>query len=360
MHISLRTFGSIGLLPLAGLLTGSLLLFGNGAPADRSGHGGTGLTCTVCHGGSATTNTNVFTIENVSPSEFTPGGTISFDVVFKNPTASSYGFEVSAGDPSNHVGTLVDTGTNVEFAGGDTRFVTQANKNQTSWTVQWTAPSSSPPSSVTLWAAGLNGDTDQTYIVSQVINQASLPVELAAFDVRLDGNTALLEWRTASEHDNVGFDVEHAEASGNFKSVGFVRGAGTTSEARDYSYTMAELLPGEHRFRLRQIDLDGTTSYSDQVEVTVSVPERFFLSEAYPNPFNPTTTFELAVKQEQQVRVRVFDEMGRHVSDLFTGTLPANETRRVTFDAAGLASGTYIVKVQGADFVESRRVVLLK
>ncbi|MDX1741749.1 MAG: choice-of-anchor V domain-containing protein, partial [Rhodothermales bacterium] len=318
MQKPLRSLGSLSVLSLAMVLAGSYVLFDGGAPPDYSGHGGSGNTCAVgfCHGGSELSNSAVFAIENVTPSEFTPGGTVSFDVVFKNPTGSSYGFEVSVGDPSNHVGTLVDTGTNVEFASGDTRFITQSNVNQTSWNVQWTAPAS-PPSAVTIWAAGLDTDNgEQTYVTSQVINQASLPVELAAFDVRLDGTTAVLDWKTVSEFDNVGFDVEHAEASGDFVSVGFVPGAGTTSEARDYSYTVAELVPGAHRFRLRQIDVDGTTSYSDQVEIAVAVPERFVLSEAYPNPFNPTTTFELAVKQEQDVRVRVYDEMGRHVTDL--------------------------------------------
>ncbi len=188
----------------------------------------------------------------------------------------------------------------------------------------------------------------------------TLPVELSSFDVRLDGPNAILDWRTESESNNIGFDIQHADDSGSFEAVAFVPGAGTTSEAREYSYTISDLLPGTHRFRLRQIDLDGTTTVSEQIDVAVGVPNQFFLSEAYPNPFNPATTFEFAVRQDQEVRVRVFDEMGRQVSDLFNGTMSANETLRVTFDAAGLASGTYIIQMQGADFSESRQVVLLK
>ena len=306
-------------------------------------------------------NLSVFTIENVTPSEFTPGGTISFDVVFKSPGSGAYGFEVSVGDPGNHVGTLINTGTNTEFADSNPLYVTHSNNNETTWNVEWTAPSSSPPNSVTIWAAGLDKDNGvQTYTASLVVNQAALPVELTSFDVRLDGQTAILDWRTESETNNIGFDIQHAEGTDTFEVLGFVQGAYTTSEAHDYSYTVSGLLPGSHRFRLRQIDLDGTTTVSEQIEVAVSVPDRFFLSDAYPNPFNPTTTFEFAVRQDQDVRVRVYDEMGRQVSDLFNGTLSANETQRVTFDAAGLASGTYIVQLQGADFSESRQVVLLK
>jgi hypothetical protein len=273
---------------------------------------------------------------------------------------------LSTGDPDDgdaHVdGLTITDAVNTQLTLSST-VVTHTNSGQTSWSFQWIPPDPAP-ARVTLWASGVAADGRTNSDVYRdsltVFNDTVLPVELVAFDVRLDATTAVLEWTTASEINNVGFDIQHAQGTETFEAIGFVQGAGTTAEPRDYSYTVNDLLPGPHRFRLRQMDLDGTTSVSEQIEVTVAVPERFFLSEAYPNPFNPTTTFELAVKQEQNVRVRVYDEMGRHVSDLFSGTLPANDTRRITFDADGLASGTYIVQVVGADFSESRHVVLLK
>jgi hypothetical protein len=292
---------------------------------------------------------------------------IDFVVSVSDPTVSSrWGFEVTAEDASNNnVGTftLVNTDS-TQYPSGNTDYVshTEVGNARNKWRVRWTAPDP-VVGSITFYAAavaGNGGGPSGSFTYTTSWPMGSLPVELSSFDVTLDGRVSKLEWRTESETGNVGFDVEHAVGSESFEFVGFVPGAGTTSEAHDYSYTINDLLPGTHRFRLRQIDLDGTTTVSEQIEVAVGVPDQFFLSDAYPNPFNPTTTFEFAVRQDQQVRVRVFDEMGRQVSDLFNGTLSANETHRVTFDAAGLASGTYIIQLQGANFSESRQVVLLK
>ena len=65
---------------------------------------------------------------------------------------------------------------------------------------------------------------------------------------------------------------------------------------------MNDLDPGSHRFRLKQIDFDGAFEYSSVVEAAVTVPDRFLIEPAYPNPFNPTTTLRFAVAAELRVR----------------------------------------------------------
>jgi hypothetical protein len=312
-----------------------------------------------------TPNLDAFAIG--APSTFTPGNSLTLTVTFGDTgDKGAHGFMLSNGDPDNAdinvPGLTITDATNTQLVLSGT-VITHKNALQKAWTFQWQPPDPAPDR-VTFWAAGVaaNGQDDSDVYRDSltVFNDTVLPVELTSFDVRLDGTAAVLDWRTASEENNLGFDIQHAVGTATFETIGFVHGAGTTSEPSDYTYTVKGLLPGSHRFRLRQIDLDGTTSVSQKIDVTVVVPERIYLSEGYPNPFNPATTFDLAVKVEQEVRVQVFNEIGRHVTDLFAGRLPANDTRSITFDATGLASGTYILQVQGVDFSESRRVVLLK
>ncbi|NNE45383.1 MAG: T9SS type A sorting domain-containing protein [Rhodothermales bacterium] len=344
----------------AGSLLGFAILRGSGSPGGYTGAPIDGRTCTNCH--SSASGTGSLTI--TAPASYTPGVPLDITVEMDEPGESEHGFElvvVDATTGNNVVGTITlnQSLDATKFSLSNTHVTHDSQGGDPGqWKVTWT-PGVSETQAVTVYVAGASKTSKPVYNETWTISLA-LPVELSSFDVRLDGQNAILDWRTESESNNIGFDIQHADDSGSFEAVGFVPGAGTTSEARDYSYTINDLLPGTHRFRLRQIDFDGTTTVSEQIEVAVGVPDQFFLSEAYPNPFNPTTTFEFAVRQDQEVRVRVFDEMGRQVTDLFNGTLSANEAHRVTFDAAGLASGTYIIQLQGADFYESRQVVLLK
>ena len=191
--------------------------------------------------------------------------------------------------------------------------------------------------------------------------QNTLPVELVQFEARIDEGAAHLTWRTASETSNMGFEVQHrlAEAEG-FARVGFVEGAGTTSEPQRYRHRVADLGPGRHTFRLKQIDYDGAAQYSDEVALEVGLPTRYHLSEAYPNPFNPQTQLDLHVREAQRVRAEVYDMTGRRVAVLYDGMAQPGAPQRLTFRAGALASGSYVLRVEGEAFVATRRMVLLK
>jgi hypothetical protein len=89
------------------------------------------------------------------------------------------------------------------------------------------------------------------------------------------------------------------------------------------------------------------------------LPQQITLSQNFPNPFNPTTTFEYAISAAQQVDLFVYDIIGRRVATLVSGLQPAN-TYKVTFDATSLASGTYFYRLETADKVITRSMVLLK
>ena len=189
-----------------------------------------------------------------------------------------------------------------------------------------------------------------------------LPVELVSFDAMLDGHTVLLRWKTASETNNAGFEIQGISRSDQteWEVLGFIEGAGTTVDPQRYSYRVDQLLAGQHRFRLKQVDFDGTFEYSPEVEVAVGLPTAFHLSKAYPNPFNPETQFSVSVAQAQQVETAVYDVVGRRVATLFDGFMDAQTTRSMVFEAGGLPSGLYLIRIVGERFVTTQVVTLVK
>ncbi len=185
-----------------------------------------------------------------------------------------------------------------------------------------------------------------------------LPVELTGFDALSDADGVTLAWTTATETDNAGFEVQ--VLADTWQTLAFVDGVGTTNEAQSYRYRVTGLTPGLHRFRLKQVDFDGAFAYSPTVQATVDLPGAYFLSEVYPNPFNPTATFTLTLAVDQDVRVEVFDVLGRSQRILHNGTLPAQEVHTFRLDAGGLPSGLYLIRTTGARFEDTRTVTLLK
>ena len=186
-----------------------------------------------------------------------------------------------------------------------------------------------------------------------------VPVELVSFTGAANGTDVTLNWETASETNNAGFEVQMQNGEG-WDVLGFVEGHGTTTEAQTYAYTAGDMGVGTHAFRLKQIDFDGAFEYSGEVEVTIETPGTHLISNAYPNPFNPQSQFTLAVAQEQHVTAELYNTLGQRVAILFEGTVEANQSQLVTIDGAGLPSGMYIVRVNGERFADALSVTLLK
>ncbi len=191
-------------------------------------------------------------------------------------------------------------------------------------------------------------------------SQQVLPVELTAFDALVDANKVMLAWQTASELNNSGFAVEHAEGVSPFGQVTFVTGRGTTSEATTYSYQLDGLPAGLHRFRLKQIDFDGMFTYSPTLSVAVGVPSALTLDPVYPNPFNPTATVRFAVQETQPVSVAVYNVLGQQVQVLFDGIATGGTAQMATLDGSALPGGLYFVRMTGPSMTVMQAVTLLK
>lgn len=193
------------------------------------------------------------------------------------------------------------------------------------------------------------------------LNAGALPVELVGFDAVFDQEIVKLIWQTATETNNAGFEIQHKlKAEPSFAALGFVDGFGTTLEAQTYEHRISDLEPGRHVFRLKQIDFDGSFSFSPEVELTIELPDAFELSEAYPNPFNTQTTFTLTLQASQEVTIDVYNTLGQRAFRLHEGLLEAGPRHTFTIDASPLSSGMYVYDVRGETFAESRSVLVIK
>lgn len=191
------------------------------------------------------------------------------------------------------------------------------------------------------------------------IDEGILPVELTSFDAIVQDNRAVLRWETASETNNAGFEVQQ-RIGGTFQTIGFVEGRGTTTNTQRYSYRTRNLAAGNHEFRLKQIDFDGTFAFSGSAMANIALTGAAVMDAAHPNPFNPQTQFTLTIAREQDVAIYVYDMQGRQLATLFQGTLGASEAHPFTFEASNLPSGRYFIRAVGEFFNQSQTVTLLK
>ena len=189
----------------------------------------------------------------------------------------------------------------------------------------------------------------------------TIPVELAGLTAQADGQAVTLTWQTLTETTNAGFAVEARQADGTFAEVAFVAGAGTTTEPQTYRHRLANVPYGQHAYRLRQVDFDGTTAPSQAVEVTVELADAYALA-AYPNPVaaGQQATVDVTAREAQAVTVAVYDMLGRRVATLFDGEVAASATERLRLPARGLASGVYVVRAVGERFTATRRVTVVR
>lgn len=207
----------------------------------------------------------------------------------------------------------------------------------------------------------LYGNSENWNVVSGVQATAgqALPVELSSFDVMISGETALLEWTTASETNNAGFTVQQAVGDNPFRDIGFVDGAGTSQTVQRYRFEAERLAVGTHQFRLKQVDTDGTFAYSRTETVRVMVTDSYQIVSPSPNPTSGRALLRLAVREAQQVRVDVYDLLGRRVGVVFEGAVSAQTQQSIPL-GDGLAAGSYFVRVTGETFRTTERLVVVR
>jgi hypothetical protein len=186
-----------------------------------------------------------------------------------------------------------------------------------------------------------------------------VPVELTSFNASANNGNVTLNWSTATETNNKGFEIERKSAGSEYQKVGYVAGYGTTTQPKSYTFTDNKLDEGKYTYRLRQIDLNGATGYSNEVEVDVTPPTAFSLAQNYPNPFNPTTLIQYSIPADLHVKLNVYNLLGEKVMTLVDGLQKAGN-HEVNFNAIDLASGVYFYKLEAGAQSSIKKMILMK
>jgi subtilisin family serine protease len=224
---------------------------------------------------------------------------------------------------------------------------------EVSMIIQTTAVEKGAPGKDSRYGAG-RIDAYEAYLLAL----AMIPVELTSFSATAEENNVLLSWTTSTETNNQGFEIQR-NSDGSYKSIGFMDGHGTTTEIQSYIFTDENVSPGKHSYRLKQIDYDGTTEYSNIVAVEVAQPNEYSLSQNYPNPFNPSTTIDYSLLKDGLVTLKVYDVLGKEVVTLINEVQLAGQ-QKITFDASALSSGVYYYQLVSGDFTSTKKLILMK
>jgi len=213
--------------------------------------------------------------------------------------------------------------------------------------------------------------TAQTY-VDDVLGETEdyieadlqLPVELLTFTADGSNGRVVLNWRTASESNNEGFDVQRYDGTGWRSISGLITGAGSSASSHSYQYLDRDVTVGQtYSYRLMSVDLDGNrmvvSDVASEVEPSNAVVTKFSLYQNFPNPFNPTTQITYDLAEATEVSLQVFDLLGREVGTLVNSVQSAGHYV-VDFDATGLPSGMYFYRIETPQFSDMRKMMLLK
>ena len=182
-----------------------------------------------------------------------------------------------------------------------------------------------------------------------------------------------ITWTTLSETNNYGFSVAKDTAGpvGQFTVIpgSFTPGHGTTSIPHEYSFIDTRTRPGRWSYRLSQIDLDGTVSFSEPLDIVVpattaihtlsSLSAEVSLEHNYPNPFNPSTTISYDIPTASTVRLSIFNSLGQEVATLADGQHEPGRYATI-WDAAGQPSGVYLYRLQAGSSVQTNKMLLVK
>ncbi len=200
-------------------------------------------------------------------------------------------------------------------------------------------------------------------------SNAPLPVELSSFSASIASNNVKLRWETETEVNNYGFEIHRQIHTSTplsvtgWEKIGFVNGNGNSNSPKSYSFVDDKVSSGKYSYKLKQIDNDGQFEYSKAIEVDFGAPKKFELSQNYPNPFNPATTIRYNLPEAGMVKLTLFNILGQELRTLVNEFKEAG-VHTINFSATGgaieLNSGMYIYKIEAGNFVQTRKMTLVK
>lgn len=206
-------------------------------------------------------------------------------------------------------------------------------------------------------------ESDFSNIVT--VDIQSVPVEFDSFLAKINGNNITLQWLTASETNNYGFEIERRNGTkANFQKVDFIKGSGTTDSPKNYIYVDEELSNGSYYYRLKQIDYNGNYEYSEILPVSLKTPNSILLFPNSPNPFNSSTIIAYYLPQNSQVKLTIYSLSGQEVIKLVDNRQELGYYRvgwdGKNFQGIKVSSGIYYYKLRTENSLECKKMLLLK
>ncbi|HPI26338.1 MAG TPA: T9SS type A sorting domain-containing protein, partial [Candidatus Cloacimonadota bacterium] len=196
-------------------------------------------------------------------------------------------------------------------------------------------------------------------IVESMYTTEVIPVEFCAFEAVIAKLKIILKWMTATETNNLGFSVEKKSSLHVWEEIGFVPGCGTTLTPQVYSFVDPKPQIGTNEYRLKQIDTDGSYSYTASVVASFSVPISFQLEQNYPNPFNARTKINFALPEDSDVKLSLYDMKGNLVKAIAEQPYSAG-FHCVECNLSNLASGVYVYKLESLQYIAAKKLLLVK
>lgn len=199
-----------------------------------------------------------------------------------------------------------------------------------------------------------------TFSGGGTICTGALPVTISLFSALSNKNNVKLTWKTETEFNNSGFEVERKTEIGDWINLSFINGSGTTNQPVEYNYEDKKLMPGKYFYRLKQIDYNGNYEYFDlPLYVLISKPKEFSLGQSYPNPSNPKCNIDFQLPERTLVNISVYNMLGQLVAAIVNDEKDAG-VYTVEFDGSNLSSGTYIYRITAGSFTEVKKMILVK
>ena len=190
----------------------------------------------------------------------------------------------------------------------------------------------------------------------------TLPVTLVSLSAKNINGDAIISWTTSTEINNKGFEVERSLNGRTFSKINFVKGAVNSSVLHNYfvtdSYDFANNNASVIYYRLKQVDLNGKFTYSDEVSVSSDNIEAEDNIKSFPNPFSSDININISTKAENTVHVNIFDIRGQLVH---SSSFVANQGEGIykVENLDGFAGGIYFVRVESNGDVKTIKMTKL-
>jgi hypothetical protein len=209
--------------------------------------------------------------------------------------------------------------------------------------------------------AGVNGESGSIRSLSMSGEALPLPVEMTSFSAVWGREDRVrLTWSTASETNNTGFYVQRRRVERPWKELGFVEGAGTSTVEQTYQYDDGQppYASDSLFYRLKQVDVNGATTLSDEIVVAPREVERFELLDVYPNPASHSVTLRYAIPGRKRAQIIVYDGLGRRVQNVLDTRVEGRS--QTTLDVSGFSSGVYFLQVRVGAQLKTKKITVVR